>query len=402
MLVPWPSHPTDSISRPIRLAICGATGSIGRSALEIVRSNPESFEVFALTAQRNVEEIHKLCKEFNPRYSGVVSSDAAQALRALGLPSGTELCYGEAEIAAIAGHPDVDIVLAAVVGVAGLRSVESALKAGKTIALANKESLVAAGHLVSKLQQQTKATVLPVDSEHSAIFQVLQGQEKASVESLILTASGGPFLQRPLSALDKITPEEAVRHPRWNMGAKISVDSATMMNKALEIIEAHWLFGFTGKNIEVLVHPQSIIHSLIRLIDGSLIAQLSIPDMKGPIAYALNYPRERLPNVMTPLDLASLGLLEFAKLDDRRFPAVGLARRALDHGGSAGLVLNVANEVAVEAFLNRKMPFSGIVPFVAEALGEATGPAPQNFDELYREIAETRKRLSFALSRGNG
>jgi 1-deoxy-D-xylulose-5-phosphate reductoisomerase len=389
MLIPSAALRSESKpNRPLRVAIFGSTGSIGKSALEVVAENPRQFEVAALIAHKNAELLYAQAKAFHPRYVGLVDEPAAKQFAALGQIDGWELVAGEEAVADLAALPEVDVVLAAVVGAAGLRSVHRALAAGKTIALANKESLVAAGSLVVQLQKKTGAKVIPVDSEHSAIFQALQGQLRGSIEGLTLTASGGPFLKRPLADFKKVTREEAVRHPRWSMGAKISVDSATMMNKALELIEAHWLFGVAPAKIDVVVHPQSIIHSLVRFVDGSQIAQLSVPDMKGPISYALAYPFSRIAHAVAELDLRKIGSLEFSALDQEKFPGVSLARECVAQGGGAAMVLNVANEVAVEAFLAGRLSFDKINEFCRKSVEESERRVAQSFEELYGEISE--------------
>ena len=372
--------------RPINICVLGSTGSIGSSTLDVVRSHTGFFRVIALAAGANAPKLFEQIKEFRPRYVSVKNEQALEDLKQLvsaakagGMP---ELSCGDEKIAALAALPEVDVVLAAIVGFAGLRSVISALQAGKMVALANKESLVAGGRLVEEALAGGGGTIVPVDSEHSAVFQALRGQEPENIKRLLLTASGGPFLLTPKEDFDKIKPEEALRHPKWKMGSKISIDSATMMNKALEVIEAHWLFGLEPEKIDVLVHPQSIVHSLIELIDGSQLAQLSVPDMKGPIAYALTYPDQRLPAVMNSLDLAGTGVLEFFPMDNDKFPAVNLARAALKEGGAASAVLNIANEVAVDCFLNRRLRFDQIVPFAAETLERHAGLDYGDFEEL--------------------
>ncbi|MFM1847735.1 MAG: hypothetical protein RL417_1209, partial [Pseudomonadota bacterium] len=298
-LVPDYRRPGGSCESPRRVAVFGATGSIGRSALDVVRGAPDLFEVAALGAGRNEAALQPLIEEFRPRWA-VLEAPWTGACSHHGE---TEYLVGPEALCEVAQHGEVDVVLAAVVGMAGLPSVLAALGAGKTVALANKESLVMAGELVRQLCRDRGGSIVPVDSEHSAIFQSLQGSEAHEVEGLILTASGGPFLNTPLDALRAITPAQALKHPRWSMGAKISVDSATMVNKALEVIEAAWLFGLPPERISVVVHPQSIVHSLVEFIDGSQVAQLSHPDMRGPIAYALRYPGPRVRGVMQRLNL---------------------------------------------------------------------------------------------------
>jgi 1-deoxy-D-xylulose-5-phosphate reductoisomerase len=380
---------------PIRISVLGSTGSIGASALEVVRSHPGVFEVVALAAGANAEKLAEQAAEFRPRYAALADESAAAKAQRGGHPAfeGIELGCGEEAVARLAALDQVDVVLAAVVGFAGLRSVLEAVRAGKCVALANKESLVAGGALVAREALHSRATIIPVDSEHSALFQALQGHAVQQVSKLVLTASGGPFLRTSIEKLKDVNPAQALQHPNWKMGAKITVDSATMMNKALEVIEACWLFGVDADKIDVVVHPQSIVHSLVAFVDGTQIAQLSVPDMKGPIAYALTYPGGRLPQVMPPLDLGVVGALEFLPLDDARFPAIELARRCMRSGGLSSAVLNIANEVAVAAFLRGRMPFTGIVPFAEEALAAAGTDSAGSYEDLRDFVAALRSRL---------
>ncbi|MGI6523851.1 MAG: 1-deoxy-D-xylulose-5-phosphate reductoisomerase [Bdellovibrionota bacterium] len=376
-----------------RLCILGSTGSIGQSALQIVRDNRDRFEVVALAAGSNVEELKKQILEFHPKVAALHDEKAFLKLEKV-LPTSAcnELSCGAKSIAEITTRQDVDVVLAAIVGFAGLRSVVAALSADKIVALANKESLVCGGAIIKKLLAEGHGKIIPVDSEHSAIFQALQGQSPDGLKSLILTASGGPFFKTPIEEFSTITVEQALKHPRWKMGPKVTIDSATMMNKALEVIEAYWLFGVSEEQISVLVHPQSIVHSLVEFVDGSQLAQLSHPDMKGPIAYALRYP-ERMPQVMLPLDLAKIGKLDFFPLDDKKFPAVKLAKEAIKKGGAATAVFNIANEVAVKSFLNEKVGFDKIVPFVEDALNNFGDKTYSSLEELEMIDREVRKIL---------
>jgi len=380
MLVPLSKKEMGSLAgkKRRRILILGATGSIGASTLDIIRANPELFEVIGLVAGSKVEELKKLVTEFRPKYIGIGDKTRAKELTG----SGSKIAAGVDEIADLCRLPEVDIVLASMVGVVGLKPVLSALEAGKCVALANKESLVAGGALVARAIKKGGGALIPVDSEHSALFQALQGEDPNSIKRLILTASGGPFLNRSRESLKNITPEEAVKHPRWNMGPKISVDSATMFNKALEVIEAHWLYGAAEHKIHVVIHPQSIIHSMIEYVDGSQIAQLSYPDMKGPISYALGYPDFRVNAAVKSLDLEDLGSLTFVKLDPARFPAITLARESIKAGGNASLVLNSANEAAVALFMERRIDFSQIEAVVAEAVSKLKGGEPSTFEEL--------------------
>lgn len=385
--------------RPERMRLCimGSTGSIGVSALEVARRHPEHIHVHTLAAGGNVELLARQIAEFRPVRAAVRDPQAlsrlAEILRQEGIPA-PELYAGDLQGAEIAAADEVDVVLAAIVGLTGLRSVLAALKAGKRVALANKESLVAGGALVREAMQPRHAMLVPVDSEHSALFQLLEGEPRAGIARLILTASGGPFLKTPAGEFAAIDPARALQHPRWKMGPKISIDSATMMNKALEVIEAHWLFGAGVDEIDVLVHPQSIVHSLVELTDGSQQAHLSVPDMKGAIAYGLLYPEGRLPGVMRPLNLAAVGTLEFLPLDHEKFPAVTLAREALRAGGAASAVFNIANEAAVNGFLQGALRFDQIVPFAARALERYAHRSFDCLEALLALDAEVRNDLT--------
>jgi 1-deoxy-D-xylulose-5-phosphate reductoisomerase len=355
------------------LVILGATGAIGCNTLEVVALHPDRYRVFALTAHGNVARLREQCQRFQPRFAVVGSEAAAVELRA-GLTASTEVLWGPEALQAMARHPDVDVVMAAIVGAAGLASTLAAALAGKRILLANKEALVIAGALLMDAIKTSGAILLPVDSEHNAVFQSLPREQSPGlgalgVKKITLTASGGPFLNRPLSDLARVTVDEACKHPNWVMGRKISVDSATMMNKGLELIEACWLFNATPAQIDILIHPQSIIHSMVAYADGSVIAQLGCPDMRTPIAHALAYP-ERIESGAAALNLAAVGSLHFETLDPARFPCVSLARRAISEGGTAPAILNAANEVAVAAFLEGGLRFDQI-PRVIEAVMDA-------------------------------
>ena len=353
-----------------RLTLLGATGSIGRSTLDVVARHPERYRVFALTANGSAEALLELCVRHRPRYAVLSeSADAATRRRFAEVAPQTELLHGAQALEAVAADSGCDAVMAAIVGAAGLAPTLAAARAGKKVLLANKEALVMAGALFMRAVRESGATLLPIDSEHNAVFQCLPrapdgAASLASVRRILLTASGGPFRAAPLERLRSVTPDEACAHPNWVMGRKISVDSATMMNKGLEVIEAQLLFGVPLERIEVLVHPQSIVHSLVEFVDGSVIGQLSNPDMRVPIAHALAYP-ERVTSGATPLDLGAIGQLSFEKPDLDRFPCLGLAYQALRAGGSAPTVLNAANEVAVRAFLDGQLAFTGI-PVVIE------------------------------------
>jgi 1-deoxy-D-xylulose-5-phosphate reductoisomerase len=347
----------------MNVAIFGATGSIGASTLDVAARHPERYRVFALTAHDSVATLEELCRRHRPRYA-VLSGIKENAELRSRFP-GVELLFGPAALETIAAHPETHTVMAAIVGAAGLASTLAAVRAGKRVLLANQEALVMAGPLVMRAARESGAQILPVDSEHNAVFQCLAGG--SAPRRIILTASGGPFRTRALENLGNITPDEACAHPNWVMGRKISVDSATMMNKGLEVIEARCLFDLPPERIEVLIHPQSIVHSLVEYADGSVLAQLSNPDMRVPIAHALAHP-QRVESGAAALDLAQLKSLSFERVDERRFPCLGLAYAALRAGGTAPAVLNAANEIAVEAFLAGRLPFTGISGVIADTL----------------------------------
>ena len=349
----------------MNLAILGATGSIGASTLDVVARHRDRYRVFALTANASAESLLELCRRHRPRYAALSGVTEDRDLRRRFSDLGTELLFGPQALETLGRHPDTQAVMAAIVGAAGLASTLAAARAGKRVLLANKEALVMAGALVMRAARESGAQLVPVDSEHNAVFQCLS--EGKHVRRVILTASGGPFRTFPVENLDTVTPDQACAHPNWVMGRKISVDSATMMNKGLEVIEACTLFELAPERIEVLIHPQSIVHSLVEYADGSVIAQLSNPDMRVPIANALAHP-ERIESGAQPLDLSLVKNLSFEKPDERRFPCLVLAHQALRAGGSAPAVLNAANEVAVEAFLAGHLAFTGIAGVVADAL----------------------------------
>ncbi len=347
-----------SLSRR-RVAILGSTGSIGCNALRVIEAWSEEFEVVALSAHQQLDALVEQARRFRP--AKIIATDAEYASRydwPKDLP--VEIETGPDALQEIASSDDVDVVLAAIVGSAGMRSTLAAIEAGKRVALANKETLVVAGHLAMETAARTGAEILPVDSEHSAIFQALQGGQRQDLKQIILTASGGPFRTLSAEAMLKVTVDQALAHPTWEMGRKITIDSATMMNKALEIIEARWLFDLSADEIEVVVHPQSIVHSMVEFRDGAVVAQLSPPDMKLPIQYALSYP-ERSPGPAATMDWAQACTLQFEPPDHERFPALKLGLEVAHRGGTAGVVLNAANEVAVEKFLNRQIAFHQIV-----------------------------------------
>ena len=349
-----------------RVAILGSTGSIGVQALDVVARFPGRFQVVGLAAGWNASRLLEQIRAFRPRFVSVADEAAARALRAEA-PAGVEVLSGDAGAVAIASHADVDFVLAAISGGAGLLSTAAAIDAGKPIGLANKESLVLAGEVLTARAAAKGVPILPVDSEHSAIYQSLCGHNRSEVRRLLLTASGGPLRTVPSEELAAVRPERALKHPNWSMGAKITIDSATLMNKGLEVIEARWLFGVPPSRIDIIVHPESIVHSMVEYIDGSMVAQLGISDMRGPISYAMAYP-ERLPLDLAPLDLTRLGKLTFEKPDPARFPAFTLAYRALELGGTAPAVLSGADEGAVAAFLAGRCRFTDIAELCADAL----------------------------------
>jgi 1-deoxy-D-xylulose-5-phosphate reductoisomerase len=381
---------------PQRITVLGATGSIGGSTLDVVARHPERFEVFALTANSRIDELETLCVRHTPRYAVVQEGHDAERLstRLRGHDSLTEVVHGPDALVHVAEHPDVDLVMAAIVGAAGLLPTLAAARAGKRILLANKEALVLSGGLFMDVVRDSGATLLPVDSEHNAIFQALpagyaRDPEAAGVRRILLTASGGPFRLMPLEQLHAVTPEQACAHPNWVMGRKISVDSATMMNKGLEVIEAHWLFNAPPARIDVVVHPQSVIHSMVEYVDGSVIAQLGNPDMRTPIAHALAYP-QRVEAGVGPLDLFRIGRLDFEAPDLTRFPCLRLAFDCLRAGGAASAVLNAANEEAVTAFLERRLRFTAIAEVIERSLERACGMSVESIDAVLETDARSR------------
>jgi 1-deoxy-D-xylulose-5-phosphate reductoisomerase len=362
------------------LSILGSTGSIGVSTLDVVRQHPDKFAVTALAAGTDIALLAEQIKEFRPVAVSVRDEVSVQKLRDLCGEYKPEILFGVEGAATIAECDGSDMVVSAIVGAAGLVPTVRAIKAGKHIALANKETLVVAGQLVSDLVKEHNVHLLPVDSEHSAIFQSLEGHRAEDVERIILTASGGPFRNTSADELKMVTLEQALKHPQWSMGAKITIDSATMMNKGLEVIEAHWLFNVPAKKIGVVVHPQSIIHSMVEYIDGCVIAQLGAPDMRAPIAYALAWP-ERCKSGIAKLDLAKIGTLTFEEPDMARFPALRLAFEALDAGRTYPAVLNAANEIAVAAFLDRKIGFTDIAATVEKTMQAHEAYSPVSLDD---------------------
>ena len=384
------------------ITILGATGSIGVSTLDVLSRHPEHYAVYALSAQNRVEELAAQCERFHPEVAVVGSADAAQKLTRILREKNlkTEVEFGEAALCAIASAPGCDAVMAAIVGAAGLAPTLAAACAGKKVLLANKEALVMSGQLFMDAVIDNGATLLPIDSEHNAIFQCLPPAYRRSpvahgVAKILLTASGGPFLTRAVDTLDTVTPDEAIAHPNWVMGRKISVDSATMMNKGLEVIEAHWLFGAAASQIEVVIHPQSVIHSMVAYVDGSVLAQLGNPDMRTPIAHALAYPA-RMVSGVAPVDLAQVGQLAFERPDFGRFPCLKLAYDALQAGGTAPAILNAANEVAVDAFLNRRIGFREIDQIIAKVMDKLPNGAVTDIDALMTQDRRARD-LAYSL-----
>ena len=376
------------------ISILGATGSVGEQTLDLVRRNAESWKVSALTANSNVAELARAAREFRADIAVVADERYLGDLRDALAGSGIEAAAGRAALCEAASRP-VDITMAAIVGCAGLGPVMAAIEQGGTIALANKEALVSAGEVMTAAVAKHGATLLPVDSEHNAIFQCLQGGEIGDVRSITLTASGGPL--RMIEDLSAVTPEQAIAHPNWDMGAKISVDSATMFNKGLELIEAHHLFPLKLDRIRIVVHPQSVIHSLVEYRDGSTLAQLGPPDMRVPIASCLAWPA-RMDTPMEPLDLPAIGEMTFFAPDEVRFPATRLAREAAEAGGAAPAVLNAANEIAVAAFLDRKIAFSRIAVLVENVLNQNDLPdAPRTLEEVLRVDEDARRRATRIL-----
>jgi 1-deoxy-D-xylulose-5-phosphate reductoisomerase len=357
-----------------RIAILGSTGSVGVQALDVVAHHPDRFEVVGLAAGRNARRLAEQVRAFRPRFVTLSDPGAARELAALLPGERPEILPHGSGAETLAALPEVDFVLAAIAGGAGLRSTAAAVEAGKTIGLANKESLVLAGELLTRRAAERKVAILPVDSEHSAIFQSLLGHNRAEVRRLLLTASGGPLRTVPASELADVTPARALRHPNWSMGDKITIDSATLMNKGLEVIEARWLFDIDPRRIDIVVHPESIVHSMVEYIDGSVVAQLGVSDMRGPISYAMAWPG-RLRLDLPPLDLSRLGRLTFEAPDPARFPAFTLAYRALEMGGTAPAVLSGADEAAVAAFLGGHCPFPRIASVCEEVL-DAHVPEP--------------------------
>jgi 1-deoxy-D-xylulose-5-phosphate reductoisomerase len=387
------------------VAVLGATGSIGASTLDLVARHPDLYSVVAVTAHRSVDALLELCRRHRPAFAVLSGVAETAALRKRFADAGFRgsLLFGATALEDVARHADAEIVMAAIVGAAGLSSTLAAASAGKRVLLANKEALVMAGPLLMQAVRRARAVLLPIDSEHNAVFQCLPHGEGGrpslrAVRRVLLTASGGPFRTLPTERLAQVTPDEACAHPNWVMGRKISVDSATMMNKGLEVIEARWLFDVPPERIEVVIHPQSIVHSLVEYIDGSVIAQLSNPDMRVPIAHALAYP-ERIDSGVDPLDLSALGQLSFEPPDTQRFPCLALAYQALRAGGTTPAYLNAANELAVEAFLAGRLRFTSIADVIADVLQRLPARDPSTLDDLLDADAAARRTAAAAIER---
>ena len=380
-----------------QIALLGSTGSIGTQALDVVRDNADRFEVYALVARQNVDLLAQQAREFRPEVVVIADEQYYAPLKEALADLPMKVWAGADAIADVVQMAPVDVVLTAMVGYAGLRPTLAALEAGKAVALANKETLVVAGELVTATARRTGAPILPVDSEHSAIFQCLVGQDASAVEKVILTASGGPFRTTPRAALADVTPAEALRHPNWSMGAKVTIDSASMMNKGFGMIEARWLFGLPPERIKVVVHPQSIVHSMVQFADGAVMAQLGTPDMHLPIAYALAYPR-RLRSAAPRLDFAQLSTLTFEAPDRERFRNLDYAYEAARRGGNMPCILNAADEVAVAAFLSGKIGFLAMSDLIAETMARTTFIATPTYDDYVQTDAEAR-RIATEISR---
>ncbi|HUL21844.1 MAG TPA: 1-deoxy-D-xylulose-5-phosphate reductoisomerase [Thermodesulfobacteriota bacterium] len=382
-----------------RLSILGSTGSIGVNTLQIVSQFPERFEVISLSAGRNTQLLKQQILQFRPKIVSVLNRELAETLRRELSHIPVQIVHGVEGLIQVATHPEIDQVVSAIVGAVGLIPTLSAIKTGKPIALANKETLVMAGKIVMEEAKKNQVQILPVDSEHSAIFQALLGHRKEDIHRLILTASGGPFLNLPASRLHEVTVKEALNHPRWEMGKKITIDSASLMNKGLEVIEAHWLFNISIEKIVILIHPQSVVHSMVEYVDGSMVAQMGIADMKIPISYALSFP-ERLPLNLPHLDLSRNGALNFSEPDLDRFPCLKLAYQAIRTGETLPAVLNAANEIAVNAFLEGSLKFTDIPLFVQRVMDEHEVKTVHTVEDILKADHWARERSKAVLERG--
>ena len=381
------------------VTLLGSTGSIGVSTLDVLARHPEQYQVYALTANRSVDKLFDQCRQFEPTVAVMLDEACAERLEAKikATNLSIEVLAGEAALRQVAEHETVDYVVAAIVGAAGLLPTLSAAEAGKHILLANKEALVMSGNLLMRAVEKNGATLLPVDSEHNAIWQCLPVGKKQQyhydgkgIRRIVLTASGGPFRDYAPEDLENVTPEQAVEHPNWSMGQKISVDSATMMNKGLEVIEAHWLFGLPNQQIDVVLHRQSIIHSMVDYVDGSVLAQMGNPDMRTPIANALAWPN-RIDSGVAPLDLVAISQLNFSKADHEHFPCLALAYQALEAGGTSTAILNAANEVAVEAFLNRQIKFTEIAKTNEHVLSQQAATSGESLEQVLADDQQARQ-----------
>ncbi|MFZ3206584.1 MAG: 1-deoxy-D-xylulose-5-phosphate reductoisomerase [Pseudomonas sp.] len=388
-----------------QITVLGATGSIGLSTLDVIARHPARYQVFALTGFSRLVELEALCMIYRPRYAVVPDERSARhlqgGLHAAGLA--TRVLFGEQGLCEVAAHPEVDAVMAAIVGAAGLKPTLAAVEAGKKVLLANKEALVMSGALFIEAVRRSGAVLLPIDSEHNAIFQCLPGDyarglEQVGVRRILLTASGGPFRETPLAQLHEVSPEQACAHPNWSMGRKISVDSASMMNKGLELIEVCWLFDAKPAQVEVVIHPQSVIHSLVDYVDGSVLAQLGNPDMRTPISHALAWP-QRIDSGVAPLDLFAIARLDFQAPDEQRFPCLRLAREAAEAGGSVPAMLNAANEVAVAAFLERRIRFPEIASIIESVLNAESGVAVESVEAVLAADRRARELAGQWLNR---
>jgi 1-deoxy-D-xylulose-5-phosphate reductoisomerase len=388
-----------------QITVLGATGSIGLSTLDVIARHPARYQVFALSGYSRLAELQALCVLYRPRYAVVPDERSARHLQsdlhAAGLA--TRVLFGEQGLCEVAAHPEVDAVMAAIVGAAGLKPTLAAVEAGKKVLLANKEALVMSGALFIDAVRRSGAVLLPIDSEHNAIFQCLPGDyarglAQVGVRRILLTASGGPFRETPLEQLHEVTPEQACAHPNWSMGRKISVDSASMMNKGLELIEVCWLFDAKPAQVEVVIHPQSVIHSLVDYVDGSVLAQLGNPDMRTPISHALAWP-QRIDSGVAPLDLFAIARLDFQAPDEQRFPCLRLARQAAEAGGSVPAILNAANEVAVAAFLDRRIRFPEIASIIDAVLNAEPGVAVDSVEAVLAADRRARELAGQWLSR---
>ncbi|MBP1904152.1 1-deoxy-D-xylulose-5-phosphate reductoisomerase [Paenibacillus turicensis] len=378
-----------------KIAVIGSTGSVGTQTLDVVKKNPERFSIEALAAGSNINLLLEQVQQFRPKMVSVGTKELADKISSA-LPSGTSVFYGEEGLIQVAAHNDAELVITAIVGSVGLPATLAAISAGKHIGLANKETLVTAGHIVMELAREKNVAILPVDSEHSAIFQCLNGENIKEVAGITITASGGSFRDRTRQQLENVTVEDALKHPNWSMGAKITIDSATMVNKGLEVIEAHWLFGLPYEQIGVVLHPESIVHSFVEYRDSSIIAQLGTPDMRIPIQYALSYP-ERIPSKSSRLSLTQVGALHFKEMDFERFPCLKMAYDCGKIGGTAPTVFNAANEIAVARFLNKEISFLQIEEIIEKMIAKHSVIQNPNLEEIQNVDAQVRKLASSLL-----